>query len=164
MQRPILLLLIGSSAFAAQGGIITTVVHLDGFQPVPPTGSTATGIATVTVDTDTRDISVQGSFSGLTSAVSAGHIHGPADAGQSSQVVILPLVLERDDDFLSGTFTVDARLSRGQFESYLESRTYINLHTASFPAGEIRGQIVVPSPGGLGVLALGGLIGLRRRR
>ena len=64
----------------------------------------------------------------------------------------------------SGTFHASQRLSASQLSVILDSRSYLNIHTTAFLGGEIRGQIVVPAPGGLGVLALGGLVVTRRRR
>jgi len=52
-----------------------------------------------------------------------------------------------------------------QLPNILAGRSYINFHTVQFGGGEARGAItVVPEPGSLGVLALGALACLRRRR
>jgi CHRD domain len=138
-------------------------IGLDGFQPVPPTGSLATGTAIMTIDTDTRDIHVEGSFEGLGSNVLFGHLHGPADIGQISPIVIFALVIE-SDTLRSGTFHADARVNQFQFNAIMDSRTYLNIHSTDFQSGEIRGQVIIPAPGALGVLAGAGFIGLRRRR
>lgn len=49
----------------------------------------------------------------------------------------------------------------------LAGRIYINLHTSTFPGGEILGQmLLVPEPGTVAALLTGltGLIAIRRRR
>ena len=164
MQRPIILGVLAASAAISQAEVITlNHVVLDGFQTNPPTESPATGLATVIVDTETRDILIDGSFSGLLGTLTFGHIHGPADADQNSPIVIFPLDFVTDDGH-SGTFSLDAHLTQFQLGAFLDSRTYLNLHSSEFRDGEIRGQIVVPSPSGLGLLSVGAMFAVRRRR
>ena len=163
MYRTAVAVAVSLMSSGAVGEIITIDVGLDGSQPAPPTGSLATGIASVQIDTLTRDISVQGSFSGLEGDALFGHLHGPADFGHPSPIVIFPLLIE--GDFMrSGTFSADVRVSRFQFDVIMSSRSYLNIHSVAFPSGEIRGQVVIPAPAGLGVFAACGLIGTRRRR
>jgi hypothetical protein len=65
----------------------------------------------------------------------------------------------------SGTrFSVDLALSPTQIEDLFAGRFYVNIDTFAFPNGEIRGQIVVPEPSTIALLALGGLLLLRSRR
>ena len=40
-------------------------------------------------------------------------------------------------------------------DAMLSGNTYFNIHTVRFPMGEIRGQLLVPEPAGLTLLALG---------
>jgi len=164
MQRPIMLAALTMTCSAGLGEIITVNdIVLDGFQPSPPTGSLATGLASVMIDTITRDITIEGSFKGLEGDVIFGHLHGPADFGQPSNVIIIPLFIE--GDFMrSGTFHANERLSPFQLGIVLDSRSYLNIHSVAHPSGEIRGQIVVPAPGSFGFLAASGLIVMRRRR
>ncbi|MGV6813468.1 MAG: CHRD domain-containing protein [Phycisphaerales bacterium] len=156
------------SSLAMSSAAMGEIIHiddivLDGFQPVPPTGSLASGLASVIIDTETRDISVTGSFSGLEGDVLFGHLHGPAVPGQSSNLVIFALQIQ--GDFMhEGTFTATQRVSPFQLNVILDSRSYLNIHSTAYPTGEIRGQVVVPTPGGLGLLAVGGLIATRRKR
>lgn len=164
MQRPTILLVLAAGALGAQGEIIQSFVELNGSQSVPSTGSPGVGFATVIVDTQTRDIQITGEFSGLLGLVFAAHIHGPADVGVNSPIVIHPLELVLSEDRHSGTFTLDDRLTRGQLDIFLDSRTYLNIHSSEFRDGEIRGQVVVPAPGALATIALGGLVATRRRR
>lgn len=164
MQRPIMLGILATSVALAHAEIITIDdVVLDGFQTIPATNSPAIGHAIVSVDTDTRDILINGTFSGMLGTVFGGHIHGPADADQNSPIVIFALDIVSQDGH-SGSFSLDARLTQFQLSAFLDSRTYLNLHSTEFRDGEIRGQIVVPAPSVAALLPLGGLMLTRRRR
>lgn len=48
-----------------------------------------------------------------------------------------------------------------------ENKIYLNIHSATFPGGEIRGQLVpvIPEPATAALFALGGFaLAVRRRR
>jgi len=147
---------------AASPSIITIRdIAIDGLQPVDPTFSPGTGTASLTLNTDTRFVEISGTFDGLSSTVIGAHLHGPADFGEFSPRVILQI------DFLgdtSGSFSAARTLSPTNIEYILESLSYINLHTNNHPSGEIRGQVVVPSPGTAGLFMILPAIASRRSR
>ena len=104
-----------------------------------------------------------GSYSGLTANSSAAHIHGPALPGVNVGILydltgIVTLgatsgTINGVVNIVNGTggFTLAQQLT--QLNSGL---WYINIHNASFPGGEIRGQItVVPEPTSTMLLLLG---------
>lgn len=85
------------------------------------------------------------------------HIHGPADATQNAPVILTlcgnpaPAVLA-SCTFSNGTLSISGvitsnnlfqwGLSAQQLVSWMEDGlTYVNVHTALNPAGEVRGQI-----------------------
>jgi hypothetical protein len=117
-------------------------------------------------------------YSGLTGASTAAHIHGPADPGISAGVLysLSPAftTLGSSSGSINGTLTLtDNPNGSGltvaqQLFELNNSRFYINVHDATFPGGEIRGQILllVPEPSmmSLGALGLGGLLLWMRRR
>ena len=132
----------GTSSAGGAGGstIVTYNVAMTGAMEVLPTGttpSTASGQANITLNTATGAVTVDGSFSGLTSAATASHIHGPAAAG----AVANPIVVLVATAATSGTVTGSGTLTPDQVTAMLGGMTYINVHTSGYSGGEIRAQI-----------------------
>ncbi len=108
------------------------VANLNGAQETPPNNSTATGTATVLLSPDEQTARVSLNFSGLTSAQTNAHIHGPAAPGVVGNV-LFPLPNGNFSDFLISPSATDVQnLKNGQL--------YINVHSSNFLNGEIRGQ------------------------
>lgn len=106
-----------------------------GTQEVPPNGSTALGLGCYTLNSDgTLDYEI--SFSGLSSAETGAHIHGPAPIGVNAGVQFaLPLGSPKIGTLGPLTAPQVTDLSNGFY--------YVNIHTTLYPGGEIRGQIFV---------------------
>jgi aldose sugar dehydrogenase len=114
------------------------VANLTGAQEVPPTGSSATGTATVLLSPDEQSARVQLNFSGLSSAQTTAHIHGPAMPGVTAPV-LFPLPNGNFSDLFIALTPADVtNLKNGLL--------YINVHSSNFPNGEIRGQFQTSSP------------------
>ena len=130
----------GGAATGGAGGLAlkTYSVILNGAMEGPDAGTSATGTATVTLNTVTGDVSVDGTFTGLTGPATVAHIHGlatpPAAAG-----VIVPLTVTMAT---SGTLTGSGTLTATQNAGMQAGMTYLNIHTALHPNGEIRGNIL----------------------
>jgi hypothetical protein len=131
----------------------TFEAYLDGLQEVGPNASPATGFGTVVLSADQSMITVDESWSGLTAAATASHIHGPAGYGTNAPVLFpfsgVPAAT-------SGSIPEQSFAITPTQVGYLFSGLlYFNVHTSTYPGGEIRGQILmVPEPG---MMALGGL-------
>ncbi|MCA0354061.1 MAG: CHRD domain-containing protein [Chloroflexi bacterium] len=109
------------------------MVSLEGSQEVPPSGSNATGGGTVDVDTVNNILSYNLSYQGLSSTETAAHIHGFAPRGANAGVLV---------GLSTGSPKVGIfNYSEAQEASILAGQAYVNIHTNSFPGGEIRGQI-----------------------
>ncbi len=107
---------------------------LEGSQENPPTGSTATGTGTFVLDDVAATLDYNISFSGLSSAQTAAHIHGPAAVGVNAGVLFgLGTGSPKIGTWSSISATDLSRISSGL--------TYVNVHSQNFPGGEIRGQI-----------------------
>lgn len=106
---------------------------------VPPTNSTATGEATATLDGN--QLTIEGSFEGLSSDVSGAHIHENVPGANGP--IVFNLIVDPNDDNRSGTFSLTTSLGNNQVQDLITEQYYINVHTAAFPNGEIRGQLMV---------------------
>ena len=108
-------------------------VTLSGANEVPPVTTSATGSGTVTVGADCS-VSARITVSGMTAT--AAHIHEGA-AGANGGVIV-PFVKEGDNTFVAPP---GARMNEAQCAAYKAGRTYVNVHSAKFPPGEIRAQL-----------------------
>ena len=105
-------------------------------QEVPPVASTATGSAEVQFNANTTKVTWKVTYNGLTGPATAGHIHGPAPVGANAGVVI-PFAGNLNAQPVMGEMTV----TPAQYADMAAGLYYVNIHTARFPGGEIRGQL-----------------------
>ncbi|MBI2729817.1 MAG: CHRD domain-containing protein [Sphingobacteriales bacterium] len=105
-------------------------ISLSSANEVPSNSSTVTGSGTASYNTSTKVFSMNVTFSGLT-AISA-HIHNGA-VGVSG-VPEFTLTPASPINFTT--------LTSSQENDLLENKYYVNIHSTSYSAGEIRGQIV----------------------
>ena len=108
-------------------------VTLAGAHEVPANTSAASGSSTIYVAPD-RSVTGAVRYTGM--LATAAHIH-EAPSGANGPVIV-PLVKTGD-----GMFAVpaDTSLTPPQYASYLAGKLYVNLHSAAYPAGEIRAQL-----------------------
>ena len=162
-----------------------------GNNPGLPDGSTdspAVGQGFFRYDDGTDLLSWSISWSGLQGDLTALHVHGPADPGQSTPDHLIEIFntpqdvidagLDPRDDVAGGVVpSFDDGLDCGKggvpvgaLACFFEERAYVNVHSQAFPMGEIRGDFVfVPELGatGSGAAALFALVAVaqaRRRR
>lgn len=111
---------------------------LSGASEVPPNASTGSGGASATLTGD--NLTISGTFSGLSGPATVGHIHGPAAKGASAPVVF-DLMPANDATAGSGTFSKSFTLTGAQVADLKAGKSYVNVHTAANPGGEVRGQL-----------------------
>ena len=116
-----------------RGQIVSMVADLDGQQEVPPIPGNGKGFGLFTVDTDNNLIRFYIAHSNLGSPEIAAHVHGMQPHGTNAPV-IFPLPLGSPK---LGVWNY-AEPDEG---AILRGLTYVNIHTAGFPNGEIRGQV-----------------------
>jgi hypothetical protein len=107
---------------------------LTGGEEVPPVETAASGMADVTYNSETMELTWTIEFSGLSGAASAAHFHGPAAAGENAGPVVTIEDLESPSEG-SATLTEE---QAGQLD---QGMWYVNVHTEANPGGEIRGQV-----------------------
>jgi hypothetical protein len=142
-------------------------VVMDGTQEVPPNSSPGIGTAIAIFNDNTGQMDIDGSFSGLLVAASNAHLHGYSTPGVASGVVFGLTFTPATSGTVSGSGVIPS----ARIADVLNGLTYTNIHSAMFPSGEIRGQLMnpvaVPEPGGggwLGVSAASWLLHRRRGR
>jgi CHRD domain len=116
-------------------------VPLTGAQGVPAVDTTGSGTAELTYDPATRIVTWNISYSGLSSPSTMAHFHGPAKLGQNAPPVIW---LSTQGSPPANPIVGTATLTPEQAKQFSDGEWYVNVHTQSHPAGEIRGQVVPP--------------------
>ncbi|HVC55403.1 MAG TPA: CHRD domain-containing protein [Stellaceae bacterium] len=116
-------------------------VPLSGTQCVPQVQTGGTGSAALTYDPATRAVSWSITFSGLSSAATMSHFHGPAAPGKNGPVVIW---LSKQGIPPASPITGNTTLTPEQAQQFTAGEWYVNLHSKSHPACELRGQVVPP--------------------
>jgi hypothetical protein len=147
---------------------VTFLTTLLGSNENPPNASPGTGFGSVVLNAAGNQITVNESWSGLTAAATASHIHMAAPPGTNAPVVFpfTGVTAATSGSIPQQTFAITPT----QVAQMFGGLAYMNVHTSTFPGGEIRGQLLasVPEPGIAGML-LGslttlGLVIRRRKR
>jgi hypothetical protein len=127
---------------------------LSGLNEVGPNASPATGFGTVVLNAAQTQITVDESWSGLTAPATASHIHGPGGAGTNAGVIFgfSGVPAATSGAIPEQIFAINATQVSYLFAGFM----YMNVHSSTFPGGEIRGQLLlVPEPSTLALLGLG---------
>ncbi len=114
---------------------------LSGLQEVPPVMTPAMGKMDVSYDKKTRLLKYDISWSELTGNPVGSHIHGTARRGVNAPVKhdFTSAIPKVPTGIYSGSALVDGVAIKE--DSLLAGFYYLNIHTAKYPGGEIRGQI-----------------------
>jgi cysteine-rich repeat protein len=134
---PLVLALVASlgARTPTHAALINFTATLDQAQETPPTGSAATGSGTFVLDTVANSLSFNITFSGVVETMA--HIHqGPPGVPGAILFFLNP------QGGGSPKIGVWNSISAGNMADILANNTYVNIHSAAFPGGEIRGQIV----------------------
>lgn len=130
-----LIVLAGAKKFAWSSRLLGT-------SEVPPNGSPGIGYSYIVVDDDTLQFEATGRYEGLTTPATASHFHAPATVSTTAPVIITIQNTAGNDGDLSASGT----LTPQQWSYFQNLQVYTNVHTATFPPGEIRGQMTPAKP------------------
>jgi len=119
---------------AGEVGPLALIATLGGNEETPPVATTATGVASFIFDPATMTLNYQ--LVDTVVGATAAHIH--SGAGGEAGPILFTLTP------LSSNMTGIVTLTPDQIPDLLAGRDYINVHSTAFPAGEIRGQILMP--------------------
>ncbi|KZL49916.1 hypothetical protein A2T98_10015 [Nodularia spumigena CENA596] len=166
---------IALTPLAANAAVFSFTSTLNGDQEVPSVSTTGLGtaIGTLTGDPGSWVFEYVVNYSGLQGVIDTpfAHIHN-APAGANGPVVHsldnadIPPIAGSSSGTITGDWRFDdvsAPLTDVLAQELLNGNAYFNIHTSTFPSGEIRGQILaapvsVPEPTSiLGLLAFGAL-------
>ena len=120
-------------AAAASAMPSASTTALTGTQEVPPNASLASGKSTIMVGSD-KMVSGMIDVSGMTATMA--HIH-EASKGVNGPVIV-SFVKSGANTFAPAP---GAKLTDAQYASYLAGKLYLNVHSSTYPGGEIRLQL-----------------------
>ena len=121
---------------AAHAEVVHFQAKLDGASETPPKATDGHGAAEVTLDTTTKTLSWTIDYSGLSGPATMAHFHGPAAPGVAAGVTV-PI-----GGTMASPLAGTASLNDGQIGDLRAGLWYVNVHSAKYPGGEIRGQVV----------------------
>jgi hypothetical protein len=177
-------------ATQASASIVIYDAPLGNFEN-PPSGSTATGFAEVTIDTVASTMEVNVTFSGLLAPNTASHIHcciapglntivatttptftgfpSGVTSGSYDHIFDLTSATSYNPAFVTANGGTVASAEATLLAGLAAGDAYLNIHTTSFPGGEIRGFLrAVPEPSTWAMMLLGfagvGFMAYRRRK
>ena len=124
------------TASPAQAKAVSLVANLSATEEVPNPGPAgAMGTATVNINTDTNQVCYKLAPTGLSETPSAGHIHEGAKGVAGPVAIDFNLPANGLEACVAGDAAKVAAIVANP------ANFYVNIHTPSFQAGAIRGQL-----------------------
>ncbi|WP_281556738.1 CHRD domain-containing protein [Thalassomonas sp. RHCl1] len=150
----------------ASASLITYQMELDGLQEVPVSDLDGTASGTISFDDVTGLISWDLTYANIDTPL-AMHIHGPGGTVGINAGVFIDLGVNTSGGANTLIDSLVANLADVNTIINAPEGFYINVHTAEFPPGSVRGQlgnVLVPAPATLPLLILAGLLLLHSAR
>jgi hypothetical protein len=127
--------LVPAASFADTG--FTAVINAA--NEVPTNASPATGLGTCVLNNAQTQLTYTVVYSGLVASRTASHFHGPAAVGINAPVIFGIAGAGATSGTISGVWNLSATNVTQLFAGQL----YLNIHSSTFPGGEIRGQVIL---------------------
>jgi|AntAceMinimDraft_11_1070367.scaffolds.fasta_scaffold78373_1 hypothetical protein len=118
-----------------QNDIVKFEATINSNNTIPRTTSSAQGAAALEYNKRTKTLTYNVTYQGLTPTV--GHIHSAQPAWETGPVRV-PFA-----NVATSPITGSKVLSQDEENLLMFGNMYINLHSATYPAGEIRGQVML---------------------
>jgi hypothetical protein len=146
------------AAAPASAKMVSFTSTMTAAEEVPNKGPEgASGTAKFDINTDTNQVCYKLTTTGLTESPNKGHIHQGAKGVAGDVVVDLDIAAKGLENCVTGDAAKVAAVVADP------AGHYVNLHTASYPAGAVRGQLSAtstPAPSDGQLPRTGALIGL----
>jgi hypothetical protein len=130
-----------AGAPTALAATLSFKAEMTGGGEAPPNNTTGKASLTATLNTDNKTLSWTVTYSGLTGAPIGAHFHGPVSYIGLTSEDNAPIQVGTPGS-LATPFKGTATIDDAQIKDLKDGRWYFNVHTPSFPAGEVRGPIV----------------------
>jgi hypothetical protein len=139
-----LLAAVSASAVRGADDDILFTAKLTPDEQSAPTYSPASGMAEVRLERETLKITWKITYKDLTGPATVAGLYGPENVGANAGMVV-----DLAANGLKSPIEGSAVLSDGVFQYLITGRVYVNIHTAKYPDGELRGQLRrTPKPAG----------------
>src|SRR5260221_12339210 len=142
MKTILSLIVIAASLGAAQAQS-----YISNLSPLLDGGGARQGTGTVSITLSGTTLSLSGSYSGITTSMTGGHIHGPGAPGTNAPVIYDLIGNGILSGTTSGTYNGSFSLIANppgyttiaqQLADLDAGRWYLNIHDSTFGSGEIR--------------------------
>ena len=146
-----------------QAAVFSLSGTISASQEVPTNSSQGTGSILGTFDDATNVLTWNITFSGLSGPATGMHFHGSSAPGVNAGVQVNIGAISGLTSPSAGSTTITPTQAAG----LLSDLWYVNIHSSTFPGGEIRGQVqtaAIPEPTSAALLGMAALGLMRRRR
>ena len=120
--------------------IFTFVAPMDGTEAIPPNSTTGEGYCNATYDSVSNEFSFTLTWKNLTGAPTAVNFQVPVSGGGFTNIDVTDLLLGTSANGISGYLDIN----QADESALINNNFFVNISTATYADGEIRGQLKKP--------------------